>query len=464
MDRLSWEKLLNQARFGDNRKNYDNSEARTAFQRDFDRIVFSSAFRRMHDKTQVFPIPKNDFVHNRLTHSLEVSCVGRSLGNMAGNHILENEKELKDSGITSDMFGNIVAAACLAHDLGNPPFGHSGENAISEYFNRGEGAKFKDKLDKKEWNDLINYEGNASGFRILTNHHPSEIAGGLRLTYSTLASFTKYPCESFIDEKHNKKCIGRNSQKKYGFFNSEREMFKEVAEKVGLYRLTDEKTNEYSWARHPLAFLVEAADNICYRIIDLEDGFKLRYVSLSKIEELLFPLLEKASDSKTALKKYNKISDEGEKVGYLRAKAINVLIGEVVEAFKVNYESIMNCEFDDDVTKHIASVEILEKHIKNANIELYNKQEVVEIEIAGFNVLGGLLKKFIDAIENPDFPLNRKILQNIPEQFKPKTANESNVTYENLLNITDYVARMTDSFALSLYRKMNGINLPDTFV
>ncbi len=187
-------------------------------------------------------------------------------------------------------------------------------------------------------------------------------------------------------------------------------------------------------------------------------------MSLSKIEELLFPLLEKASDSKTALKKYNKISDEGEKVGYLRAKAINVLIGEVVEAFKVNYESIMNCEFDDDVTKHIASVEILEKHIKNANIELYNKQEVVEIEIAGFNVLGGLLKKFIDAIENPDFPLNRKILQNIPEQFKPKTANESNVTYENLLNITDYVARMTDSFALSLYRKMNGINLPDTFV
>ena len=288
---MNWKKLLNNNRLGIKKSSSNSSlDGRSQFQKDFDRIVFSPAFRRLQDKTQVFPLPESDFVHTRLTHSLEVSVVGRSLGNLVGERILERDTRLKKE-FTKFHFGEVVAAACLAHDIGNPPFGHSGEDAISEFFKKGNGKDFEELIDdEKKWNDLINYEGNAQGFRIITTLQNPDVKGGLRLTYSTLGAFTKYPKESFTPEAL-KKLKKKKAYNKFGFFQAEKEIFKEVAEATGL----DFKKNieDYWWCRHPLTFLVEAADDICYRIMDLEDGFRLSLISFTETEDLMIPLVNK---------------------------------------------------------------------------------------------------------------------------------------------------------------------------
>lgn len=453
---MNWNTLINSHRLGDTRKNYDDFTHRSAFQRDFDRIIFSSAFRRMQDKTQVFPVPESDFVHNRLTHSLEVAMVGRSLGNIAGQFILNKETELQNYH-SMNMFGDIVAAAALAHDLGNPPFGHSGESAIGDYFQKNEFLKNDFQISDLQWNDLLKYEGNAQGFRLLTNHHPGEVKGGMRLTYSTLACFAKYPRPSVVDNSSlidsNKK---RTSAKKFSFFTSEAATFSDVALHTGLKNLSiDDK--EKVWARHPLAFLVEAADNICYRIIDLEDGFKLGFLTIKSMEDLLIPLLLKADDGETAISKYNAMSDLGEKVGYLRAKAINVLVFEVMEVFKQNYSQIMSGDFDIELTDLIDSVDILEGDIKRSNIYLYNRKPVIEIELAGYQVIYGLLERFMKIHTEPNHIISKKMAAIIPPQFISKD-NESG--YCKIMKIVDYIARMTDSYALHLYRRLSGQSLP----
>jgi dGTPase len=453
---MNWDNLLNSQRIGDTRKDYDVFTHRSAFQRDFDRIVFSSSFRRMQDKTQVFPVPESDFVHNRLTHSLEVAMVGRSLGNLAGEYILSLEPELTKNH-SMNMFGDIVAAAALAHDLGNPPFGHSGEKAIGDYFQKNTDLKDKFDISDLQWNDLLQYEGNAQGFRLLTNHHPGEMKGGMRLTYSTLATFAKYPRLSLIDKTilidSEKK---RTSSKKFSFFSSEAETFKNVAENIGLKNLSVD-SKEKVWTRHPLAFLVEAADNICYRIIDLEDGFKLGYLTISEMEDLLIPLLLKANDGETAISKYKAMTDLGEKVGYLRAKSINVLVYEVMEVFKNNYSQIMTGDFDTELTDLIDSVGILEGNIKKSNIYLYNRKPVIEIELAGYQVIYGLLERFMKIHIEPNHIISKKMAAILPPQFLAKE-NESG--YCKIMKIVDYVARMTDTYALNLYRRLSGQSLP----
>ena len=451
---MNWDKLLNSQRLGDSRKNYDSFNHRSAFQRDFDRIIFSSAFRRMQDKTQVFPVPESDFVHNRLTHSLEVAMVGRSLGNLAGEFILEKEPNLNQKH-SMNMFGDIVAAAALAHDLGNPPFGHSGEDAIGDFFSKNNFIKQQFSLTEVQWQDFIKYEGNAHGFRLLTNHHPLEINRGMKLTLATLATFAKYPRPSLVD---NSKLFDaekkRTSAKKFSFNRSEEADFKVVAENTSLIELSNE---ENIWARHPLAFLVEAADNICYRIIDLEDGYRLSYLSLKEMEDLLIPLMMRSFDAEIALKKYNAIKDDGEKVGYLRAKAINVLVYEAMQVFKDNYEDIMNGEFDAELTDLIKSVDLLEGSIKKSNIFLYNRKPVVEIELAGYQVIYGLLEQFMQIHLNPDHILSKKLKTILPEQFH---YSESDSNYCKLMRIVDFIARMTDGYALSLYRRLSGQSLP----
>ncbi len=455
---MNWEKLLNSRRLGDERDNYDVFAHRSAFQRDYDRIIFSSAFRRMQDKTQVFPVPENDFVHNRLTHSIEVSSVGRTLGNLVGQYVLELEPQLKDLGNSMHMFGDIVAAASLAHDVGNPPFGHSGETAIGNYFLNNKELKERYKLNDQEWNDLTKYEGNAHGFRLLTNHHPDEIKGGLRLTYATLGCFSKYPRASIVDDKYLiESSIKRTSSKKFSYFQSENELFKQVAETLELRKLTKEHPEQRAWARHPLVFMVEAADNICYRIIDLEDGYKLGYLKFNEMEELLIPLLKRSFDAKEALKKYQHIKDLGEKIGYLRAKSINVLIYESMEIFKDNYTAIMSGDFDQEITDIIHSADILEGPIKKANIYLYNRKPVIEIELAGYQVISGLLERFMDAQLNPENGMNKKMLQLLPQQFH---VNDQDSAYKKIMKAVDFVARMTDSYALNLYRRLSGHSLP----
>lgn len=457
-ERMDWNKLLHSGRLCDAREDYDLHIGRTAFQRDFDRIVFSSAFRRLQDKTQVFPVPESDFVHSRLTHSIEVSSVGRTLGNMAGEFVLEKEPQLIQKGFTASIFGDVVAAASLAHDVGNPPFGHSGEDAISEFFLSREKEFAALNLTNQQWNDLTKYEGNAHGFRLITNHHPGQTAGGLRLTYAVLATFAKYPRESYIDQNQLiNDGIKRTSSKKFNFFQTEKEYFKEVAERIGLNSLIVEGSSALAWCRHPLSFLVEAADNICYRLIDLEDGYKLGYIDFDEVETLLMPFMKNAADHNQSIKKYDVLTDKGEKIGYLRAKAISVLISESMEVFKNNYDSIILGEFDSELTDKIASVNLLEGDIKKANIFLYNQKSVLEIEITGYKIISGLLQIYLEAQNNLHSKLNKKLIAQLPEQF---LKNENDSEYDVVMKTVDYIARMSDSYALNLYRRLTGQKLP----
>lgn len=456
--KMNWHKLLNGGRLCDDRTENDWQFGRTAFQRDFDRIVFSSAFRRLQDKTQVFPVPESDFVHSRLTHSIEVSSVGRTLGSMAGEFVLAKEPKLVENGFTASVFGDIVAAASLAHDVGNPPFGHSGEDAISEFFINREKEFAGYNLTKQQWTDLVKYEGNAHGFRLLTNHHPGQTQGGLRLTYAVLATFAKYPRESFVESGQLiPENFKRTSSKKFNFFQTEKHFFTEVAEMTGLKNLAIADSPAKAWCRHPLSFLVEAADNICYRLIDLEDGYKLGFVGFDQVEKLLLPFMLNASDAVQSQVKYEALTDLGEKIGYLRAKAIWVLVQESMEIFKENYEKIMDGIFDDELTNLISSSSLLEGDIKKANIFLYRQKPVVEIEITGYKIISGLLDIYLDAQYRPNTLLNKKIISQMPVQFQ---ASDQDSDYEKIMKTVDFIARMTDSYALNLYRRLTGQKLP----
>jgi dGTPase len=449
---LEWEKLLTDSRLGEKPQLKQKlQDGRSEFQKDFDRIVFSPAFRRLQDKTQVFPLPESDFVHTRLTHSLEVSCVGRSLGNLVGETVLKRNPAL-NSEFTKFHFGEIVAAACLAHDIGNPPFGHSGEDAIAEYFRSGNGQKFKSKIkDEKKWTDLVKYEGNAQGFRIITKLQNPKVKGGLNLTYSTLAAITKYPRESRIDNQI--KLLQNKAYRKYGFFQAEREIFKEVAIATGLDSINSEKT--FWWCRHPLAFLVEAADDICYRVMDLEDGFRLGLISFKETEELLRPLV-----SKQGLKDY-KDKDEKDRIGYLRAVAINELVNELAKVFLDEEKNILRGKYENEFIGEIKRANAL-KRIEDISIaKIYKSRSVVEREVAGYEVLGGLLDTFIDSYNEAYVgkisSKNKSVFALLPNRISEDIPKD---LYLRLLRIIDFVSGMTDSFAVSLFRKIKGISLP----
>jgi dGTPase len=450
---LDWKLLLTDERLGIEKSQSNKKDGRSQFQKDFDRIVFSPAFRRLQDKTQVFPLPESDFVHTRLTHSLEVSVVGRSIGNLVGEKILLLHSKL-NKDFTPFHFGDIVASACLAHDIGNPPFGHSGEDAISEYFKNGNGKKFKEEInDEKKWNDLTRFEGNAQGFRIITKLQNQNVNGGLQLTFATLSALNKYPKESLTDLEE--KIPEQNFYKKFGFFQSEKNTFKLVAKKTGLIK--PNQNEKYLWCRHPLSFLIEAADDICYSLMDLEDGFKLGLLSFNETEQLLLPLIHKKD-----LKDYGS-RDEDEKVGYLRAKAINDLVNDIADVFVENEKEILNGNYSNELVSIIKKSKHL-KEIETVSIEkIYRHRSVVEREVAGYEVLGGLLDTFITAYnestKSKKTPKNRAIINLIPKRFFYNEKNNYEL-YDRLLRIIDFVSGMTDSYAVSIYRKIKGISLP----
>lgn len=454
---LDWKKLLSNRILGEDSPARSLAmDGRDQFQRDFDRIAFCSAFRRLQDKTQVFPLPENDFVHTRLTHSLEVSCIGRSLGNLIGKQILEKHKKLKTE-FTNFHFGEIVAAACLAHDIGNPPFGHSGEDAIAEYFRKGNGQKYHFQLNNdKYWNDLVRFEGNAQGFRIITKLQNPHLKGGLRLTFATLGAFTKYPKESGLSDDSAVKNVNGKLYKKFGFFQSEKESFEEVAEETGLIKRNIKGIDW--WSRHPLTYLVEAADDICYRIMDLEDGFRLGLLTFSDTEELLTPFIKDKS-----LKGYTE-RNNNEKIGYLRAKSISETIQQISEVFVAEEDNILSDKFESTLISEINSCKALET-IKEISVEkIYSYQSVVEREAAGYEVLGGLLDIFINAVneaaEGKQSFRNDSLLKLVPGQFIHTPIASPDDLYKRLLKITDFVSGMTDSYAVSLFRKLKGISLP----
>jgi dGTPase len=450
---MDWEQLLAVGRLGDNNQRKELHD-RTAFERDFDRIIFSPAFRRLQNKTQVFPLPETDFIHTRLTHSLETSSIGRSLGKMAGEKIIAAEignPFFEMSGIKASDFASIVAAASLAHDIGNPPFGHSGEDAISDYFCSEKGIQWLVGMSKKECGDFQNFEGNALGFRKLAFTYPlqSEVKGGLQLSLATLGAFTKYPKESYPKSQD----ATLVSEKKYGFFQAEREIFKELAGELGLVNSGNEI--DYKWKRHPLALLMEAADDICYRIIDLEDGYNLGIISFEETEELLsYKEIENNN-------RYSLIRDKSEKIGYLRAKTIYRLVVECAEVFEYKYNDIMSGAFDASLIKSTPSSVQCEKIINLSREKIYSSSQVLEIEAAGFEVIGGLIDTFLDAaFNNGNTKKNKKIFSLLPSHLLADKDTE-NHTYQQVLNITDFVAGMTDVAAISLFRKIKGISLPN---
>ncbi len=441
---MNWNKLLSSQRTG--QKPVVNTEpSRSAFEQDYDRIIFSHPFRRLQDKTQVHPLPEHDFVHTRLTHSLEVSSVGRSLGKRVGEEILKRHPELNSNFSLFD-FGAIVAAASLAHDLGNPPFGHAGEDSISDFFLlHHQGQFFKPLVNEAEWNDLIKFEGNAQGFRILNKNQY-----GLKLTFATLGAFTKYPCPSLFPQRDKLK----RSQKKFGFFQSEKEIFKEVVGQLELINVSD-----YITSRHPLAFLVEAADDICYSIIDLEDGCSLGLLNYDDARNLFEGVISK---SKLKLGKLAQLSSQQEKIGYLRALAIGDLMDECSSLFLDHEQNILSGKFDQALADHCLSKNGLKEIIKISVEKIYRARQVVEIEAAGHEVLPGLLEGFTKAsfylMNNTPSRKYQNLQLLLPEETRLVIMQHPNDVYFMLRQVIDFISGLTDRNALTLFRKIKGVS------
>ena len=441
---MEWEKLLSLKRHGDEfkRKRIEQDETRLGFEVDYDRIIFSSEFRSLQDKTQVVPFSQGDFVHTRLTHSLETSVVGRSLGRKVGVEILKKYPDLKNKlGYQSNDFGAIVASASLAHDIGNPPFGHSGEKSIGQYFISGPGKKFKDILNKKEFQDLCDFEGNANGFKILTQSRPGR-GGGLRLSYATLGTFVKYPKESLPVKPSS-----NISDKKYGFFQNEKNTYVDIANELGLLK------DDGGYNRHPLTFLVEAADDICYTIIDFEDGINLGLVQEDYALEYLINLVRDSINTE----KYNTLNNTIDRVSYLRALSINTLINEAVQIFIENEDDILSGNFHVSLLKKSKYKPQISDIIKISVEKIYESKEVIEKEVAGYNIINKLLDTFISSV-NRFYEGNQTSYDDLILKLLPSTTNLNHDNlYSRLLEICHYVASLSDRKALNVYNKITGV-------
>lgn len=457
---MQWQQLFSAQRTGSSPKADGPGEtARTSFIRDYDRIIFSSAFRRLQNKTQVFPLPGAVFVHNRLTHSLEVASVGRSLGKAVGD-ALAAEHGRGDDGFTEFYkyeLPNVIAAACLAHDIGNPPFGHSGEEAIRVFFKHMQGnakERFEQELTHNQQYDFLRFEGNANALRTLTHAFGEPLKGGYRLTYTTIASIVKYPCSSEAGFKKQ-----NLNTKKSGFFDSEKDTYKLIAEALGIPKVS---TNEVVFARHPFVFLVEAADDICYRVIDFEDAHRLGIISLQKLQELFLGFFTEASGYNAREKvetNLRQIIDPNQKVQFLRAKLINHLVYRARDIFLGNQRALLDGSLAYPLIDFLPNDEkALLKEIDTFSVnQIYNHRSVVEIEVAGYNVIGALLEHFAEAVMQPDTGKAGKLLKLIPRQYE--VSPSENTLYHNLQGVVDYVAGMTDLYAMDLYRKITGINI-----
>lgn len=449
---MNWEQLISNKRLGLEELHLKKKDDRTEFQRDYDRLIFSAPFRRLQNKTQVFPLPGNIFVHNRLTHSLEVSSVGRSLGNDCARILLEKYPELQQTHVTE--LGAIVSAACLAHDLGNPPFGHSGEEAIGTFFSEGNGLwlqHYQDQLDPNglsdsQWNDLIHFEGNANTFRLLTHHFNGRRPGGFVMTYTTLASIVKYPYSSSLAGNH----------RKFGFFESEQADFLKIAHELGMIpKNSPEGTS--SFVRHPLVYLVEAADDICYQIMDIEDAHKLKILSTEETQHLLLSFFTEERKARI-LNIMNKVTDINEQIVYLRSCVIGCLVQECVRVFIDHEKEILEGHFQGTLISRIDALpmEAYRQCSAIAFQKIYRSKAVVDVELAGFKVITSLLDLYLEAVTHPHKVHSRLLIDLVSPQYE----TTATTLYDRVMAVLDFISGMTDSYALELYRKIHGINLP----
>lgn len=443
---MKWESLVNDKRFGledyhDPKKN----ATRTDFRRDYDRLVFSSPFRRLQNKTQVFPLPGSVFVHNRLTHSMEVACVGKSMADNIAVALREKYISTGQAVEHFDHLGDIVAAACLAHDLGNPPFGHSGERAIGTFFSEGAGRELKSQLSERQWADLTHFEGNANALRVLTHQFKGRRKGGFAMTYSTLASIVKYPFESILSTKG-----------KFGFFESERDDYARVADELGILRLSADG-EPLRYARHPLVYIVEAADDICYEVMDIEDAHKLKILSTVEVIDAFFGFFD--ADRRDHMSRaMSHVSDPNEKIAYLRSCVVGALVEQCALTFIANEEAILRGTFEGSLLSHIREME--RSGYARCNelscAKIYRSSEVVDIELAGNRIITFLLERLVEAVTHPEFNYSRLLLAKFPEQYDV----DAPTLYGKLQAVLDHVSAMTDVYALDLYRKLNGTSLP----
>jgi dGTPase len=443
---MDWAQLICDKRFGLENYHDPHSGMRSDFARDFDRLVFSSPFRRLQNKTQVFPLPGSIFVHNRLTHSLEVASVGRSMANEVASLLRQRYGTDTPQGTAIGSLGEIVAAACLAHDLGNPPFGHSGETTISTFFSEGAGADLQTDLTPEQWADLVHFEGNANAFRLLTHQFHGRRNGGFAMTYSMLASIVKYPFSSTLAGNKNK----------FGFFTSESQAFKRIANELGIICHTDNGT-DLCYARHPLVYIVEAADDICYEVMDIEDAHKLKILSTDDVKQLFLSFFDDERRQRRQ-RIMATISDPNEQIAYLRSGVVGALVTSCANAFAEHEDEILTGTFNGQLLKHVPERERTAYEHCNAVSwdKIYRASDVANIELAGNRIITFLLEKLIHAVRNPQLNYSRLLLSQVPQQYDVNAPD----LFGKIQAVLDHVSAMTDVYALDLFRRLNGHTLP----
>lgn len=444
---MNWKQLISNKRLGQESRHAIRHDDRSEFKRDYDRLIFSAPFRRMQNKTQVFPLPGSIFVHNRLTHSLEVASVGMSLGNDVAHCVMKTRPELADTLFT--QIGTIVSTACLAHDMGNPPFGHSGEKAIQTFFTEGKGAYLKDRLSPELWNDITHFEGNANAFRLLAHRFKGRRDGGFVMTYTTLASIVKYPFASALAEK---------GHGKFGFFSTEADIFCRIADDLGIIRKSaDGCPAEY--ARHPLVYLVEAADDTCYEIMDIEDAHKLKIVTYEETKQLFLDFFDEKGQNHIMQRIHDEeITDDNEKVIYMRACVINALERACVDTFMKHEEEIMKGEFSGSLIDSIDDRLVKAYHncTELSKKRIYKSKPVLDVELSGFKIMDSLMEVMTEAAVNPQRFYSRQLISRVSSQYDISAPDLET----RIMAVIDYISGMTDVYALDIYQKINGISLP----
>ena len=443
---MNWQQLISNKRLGQEHRHPERHDVRTEFKRDYDRLIFSAPFRRLQNKTQVFPLPGSVFVHNRLTHSLEVASVGMSLGNDVSRILTQQHPELRDT--LFDEIGQIVSTACLAHDMGNPPFGHSGEKAIQTFFTEGPGCDLQRFVGHEFWDDITHFEGNANAFRLLTHQFEGRRQGGFVMTYSTLASIVKYPYASSAASKKGK----------FGFFCSEKDAYRRIADELGIFCIS-QPGEPLRYVRHPLVYLVEAADDICYEIMDLEDAHKLKLLSYGEIAELLLDFFDETARNHILKRIEDEgLTDDNEKVVYLRACVIGKLENECVKAFVDHEAEILNGQFMGALIDHIAPLqaEAYQRCAKLSMQRIYRSKIVLDVELSGYKIMETLMSQMVEAIMHPDRYYSQQLIGRVSSQY----AIHSDDLETRLMAVIDYISGMTDVYALDVYQKINGISLP----